>query len=264
MGGDIKWMISGSAAAPVWLLEFFHSIGLLVLEAYGVTENPVPIAANRSNAYRFGSVGRPFTLNQVRLADDSEVLVKGPAMFQRYRSEAAPLERFTPDGYYRTGDYGRLDQDGFLYLTGRIAEMIKTSTGRRISPVAVEAVYCRSRYVEHIVVIGNDRPWLAALVALNIPAVKATLGQHLPDEDLPASPAAFDLISEEFARLGDALSPHEQVRAFGILPAALTIENGELTSNLKLRRDRIETRYQSLIQSIYHSDNRRARRPPSA
>src|SRR5687768_3262598 len=113
MGGEIKWMITGSAATPVWLLEFFHSLGILVLEAYGVTENPVPVAANRSNAYRFGSVGRPFGLNEVRIADDSEVLVKGPAMFREYRGEGTPLERFTADGYYRTGDYGRFDEDGF-------------------------------------------------------------------------------------------------------------------------------------------------------
>ena len=251
MGGNIKWMISGSAAAPVWLLEFFHSIGLLILEAYGVSENPVPVAANRSNAYRFGSVGRPFTLNDVRIASDSEVLVKGPAMFREYRGEGRPVERFTDDGYYRTGDFGRVDKDGFLYLTGRVAEMIKTSTGRRISPAGIEAVYKRSAYVDQIVVVGNNRPCLVGLVTLNLPAVNAAIGSTAQEAELSASPRVRDLINREFQRLGAELSRHEQVRAFGLLPAPLSMENGELTSNLKLRRTHIEARHAALIQSLY-------------
>ena len=204
MGGSMKWMISGSAATPVWLLEFFDSIGLLVLEAYGVTENPVPIAANRSNAHRFGSVGRPFRLNEVRLSDESEVLVRGPAMFREYRGEGRPPERFTSDGFYRTGDQGRFDEDGFLYLTGRVAEMIKTTTGRRISPVAVEAVYSRCEYVDEIVVLGNNRPYLVALVGLNLPAVRKTFGTPVADQDLLTSAEVHALVQQELVPPGPA------------------------------------------------------------
>lgn len=243
MGGEIRWMISGSAAAPVWLLEFFHGIGLLVLEAYGITENPVPVSANRPDAYRFGSVGRPFRINATRIADDGEVLVKGPALFGGYLSEGRPAERMTTEGYYRTGDYGRVDADGFLYLTGRIAEMMKTSTGRRISPVAVEAIYRESRYIDQIVVVGNDRPFLSALIVLNRVAV---------DAEPPRSVESVrELIREDLERLGVRLSSSEQIRAFRILPEPLSIERGELTSTLKLRREQIEVRHAAEISSMY-------------
>ena len=250
MGGQIKWMISGSAAAPVWLLEFFHSIGLLVLEAYGVTENPVPVAANRSHAYRFGSVGRPFRVNDVRIGEDSEVLVKGPAMFNGYRGDDRHAERLTSDGYYKTGDYGRFDDDGFLYLTGRVAEMIKTSTGRRISPAAIEAVYLRSPFIDQIVVFGNDRPSLVALIVPNMKAVEAALG-HPPPSDMTG--AVRNMIGSQLERFGQALSPYERVRGFAILDAPLSMANGDLTSNLKLRRRHIESRYAALIDAAYPS-----------
>jgi long-chain acyl-CoA synthetase len=242
MGGEVQWMISGSAAAPVWLLEFFQSIGLLILEAYGISENPVPLAANRSDAYRFGSVGRPFRINQLKLAADGEVLVKGPAQFRGYVREGMPADRMAADGYYRTGDYGRLDSDGFLYLTGRGTEIIKTSGGRRISSAAVEGVYRQSRYVDQIVVIGNDRPYLAALVTL-------TTGSPAADAELGA--VLRDTIAQDLAELGRQLARHEQVRAIGILGAPLSVESGELTGSLKLRRDRIEARHASLIDKLY-------------
>jgi long-chain acyl-CoA synthetase len=260
MGGEMQWMISGSAAAPVWLLEFFHSIGLPMLEAYGITENPIPIAANRASAYRFGSVGKPFPENLVRLAEDREVLVKGNAMFHHYFGEERIPDRFTADGYYRTGDYGRFDAEGFLYLTGRSAEMIKTSTGRRVAPVAIEGVYRRSRYVDQIVVVGNDRPHLAALVSVNASAVGAALAQGsrspAAESDIVSSAAMLNLIHQDFDRLGSALARHEQIHAIAILPAPFSIENGELTSSLKPRRDRIEARYSETIDALYAGKGR--------
>ncbi len=255
LGGDIKWMISGSAAAPAWVLKFFDGIGIPILEAYGLTENPVPIAANRPHDYRIGSVGRPFRINQVRLSEDSEVLVKGPAMFRRYLDQEIPPERLTPDGYYRTGDYGRFDSDGFLYLTGRVADVIKTSTGRRISPAAVEGVYRQSRYIDQIAVVGSERPYLAALIVLNRPAVEAalagTVNQVAPEADLSKPEDVFDLLNRDIEALGNSLASHERVRRFAILPAPFTIEDGTLTATLKLRRDRIRERYADLIDRLY-------------
>ena len=249
MGGEIKWMISGSAAAPVWLLDFYHSIGLLVLEAYGITENPVPIAANHPNEFRFGSVGRPFAANQVRLADDGEVLVKGPALFESYIGESRPRDRMTADGFYRTGDFGRFDVDGFLYLTGRVAELIKTTTGRRISPAAIEGVYRQSRYVDQIVVVGNDRPHLVALVVANQAAIDTAMQGSTSDGR--SAHAAKGLIDEDLKRLGSQLSRHERIRAFALLPEPLAVERGELTPTLKFRRDRIEARYLAMIGEMY-------------
>jgi long-chain acyl-CoA synthetase len=246
MGGEIQWMVTGSAAAPVWLLEFFQSIGLLVLEAYGISENPVPIAANRSDAYRFGSVGRPFRLNQVRLSADGEVLVKGPALFRGYVDEGMPANRVTADGFYRTGDYGRLDSDGFLYLIGRGAEILKTSGGRRIAPTAIEGLYRQSRYIDQIVVVGNERPYLAALVTLNVGSDKPDPERNVVLQDLVGR------VVHDVAQLGQRLAPHEQIRAVAVLSAPLTVESGELTAGLKLRRDRIEARYAGLIDALYH------------
>ena len=255
MGGEIRWMISGSAPTPVWLLEFFHSVGLLLLEAYGITENPVPIAANRPHDYRFGSVGKSLPTNDVRLAEDGEVLVRGSALFRGYIEEGAPPERFTPNGYYRTGDLGRFDSDGFLYLTGRISEIIKTSTGRRVSPVAIEGVYRQSRYVDQIVVIGNNRPQLTALVVLNAPAVEAALAQtndaSPTHADFRTSGVVMRLVKRDLDRLGDSLAVHEQIRGFAILSAPLSVEHGEITPTLKLRRDRIEARYHQTIEELY-------------
>jgi long-chain acyl-CoA synthetase len=249
-GGNIKWMITGSAAAPVWLLEFFHGIGLPLLEAYGITENPVPIAANRPYAYRFGSVGKPFSINHLRLSADGEVLVKGPALFRGYRGEDTARALFTDDGFYRTGDLGRLDEDGFLFLTGRLAELIKTSTGRRVSPVGIEEIYRRCRYIEHVVVIGNNRPYLTALVTPNAAAIRAALRREDTEAALPSADM-LRVIEPEFANLANHLARHEQVRTVRLLPEPLAAENGTLTATLKLRRAVIETRYAALIEEMY-------------
>jgi long-chain acyl-CoA synthetase len=261
MGGEVRLMISGSSAAPVWLLEFFHSIGLLVLEAYGITENPVPVAANRPAEYRFGSVGKPFSVNHVRIGQNDEVLVQGPATFGGYLGEGRPADRFTADGYYRTGDYGYFDADGFLYLTGRAADIIKTSSGRRISPVAIEGIYRQSRYVDQIVVVGNNRPFLVALVALNTPAVNAALTSAgvavaPSQEELPKLPAVIDLVQRDFGTLGERVARHERIRAFAILSAPLSIERGELTATLKPRRTQIEARYGDVIEAMFAESGR--------
>lgn len=255
MGGDVKWMVSGSAAMPVWLLEFFHGMGLLILEAYGVTENALPVAANRPCAYRFGSVGRPLPPNGVRLAGDGEVLVTGGALFSGYLGEELPAERFTADGYYATGDYGRIDGEGFLFLIGRKAEMIKTTAGRRIAPATVEGVYRRSRYIDQIVVVGNNRPYLTALVSLHERVVRSDIeaaGDSLSGgKPLADSSPVRELVAKDMAAQDAALARHERIRTFAVLPTPLTVEAGELTATLKLRRATIEARYAGLIEEMY-------------
>jgi len=255
MGGELRLIISGSSAAPMWLLEFFHGIGLPILEAYGITENPVPIAANRPSDYRLGSVGKPFAINQVRITQENEVLVKGPTNFSGYLDEAFPAERFTSDGFYRTGDFGYFDADGFLYLTGREADLIKTSGGRRVAPASVEGVYRQSRFIDQIVVIGNDRPHLVALVALNVAAVRTNLASAGVGEPSPSEystcQAVIDLLRRDFEQLDAAVARHERIRAFAILDAPFSIDNGELTTTLKPRRAQIEARHRATIDALY-------------
>lgn len=252
-GGNVRFMLSGSAPLSRWVGEVLHAAGLLVLEAYGVTESAVPLAANRAGAYRFGSVGRPFAGSELRLADDGEVLVRGEGVFDGYyREEHRPAHLFTPDGFYRTGDLGAVDADGFWHLAGRKAEGIKTSAGRQIWPGRVEAVYAQSPYIDRVVVFGHGRAHPVALVALKAEAVARALGAA-PDaaDDSVRSPAARALIRGELERLGADLSAFEQVRQFDILPAPLSVEAGELTPTLKVRRGVIAERYSDRIERLY-------------
>jgi long-chain acyl-CoA synthetase len=254
MGARIEFAITGSAPTAPWLLEFFHGIGLLVLEAYGLSENTVPVATNLPGAYRFGSVGRPLPPNDVRLGEDGEVLVKGPGLFRGYYREQEAPDCFTPDGYYRTGDLGQLDKDGYLFLVGRKSEIIKTSTGRRIAPARVEEAYRQSRYLEQVIVFGEGRKQLCALVSLNAPAVeealvRAGVSRHC-GQTLSEIPFVENLIRGEFDALGRGLAPHEQVRRFAILAGPLTVDAGELTPTLKLRRAQIAARYADLLRQL--------------
>ena len=261
MGGRIQWMISGSAPAPPWLLESLHAVGWLVLEAYGFTENTVPVAANRPDAYRFGTVGRPFAMNAIRIAEDGELLVRGPGLFRGYEGDGPSPQRFTEDGYYRTGDYARLDADGFLSLVGRTSEIIKTSTGRRVSPAHVEAVYRRSPLVEEIVVVGNARKHLAALITLDVPVVEAELrraGLPVPaaGAELAAMPAVTALVARSLQACDDEIPESDRVRAFAILPRPFSLADEELTTSLKLRRQHIEARHAAIIDALYVDETR--------
>jgi long-chain acyl-CoA synthetase len=252
-GGNIKFMLTGSAPLAPWVSEFLNSVGLLVLEAYGVTESTVPMTSNRTTAYRFGSVGQAFDGNELKLDEDGEVLVRGPGLFDGYyQEEHRPPHLFTPDGFYRTGDLGRVDADGFWYLVGRKAEVIKTTTGRRISPTTVEAAYSKSRFVDQVVVFGHGRTHLVALVTLK-PTVSVELGLDptTSGEQLASDPRVKSLVGEEMKQLGQSLPAYEQVRHFAILPHPLSVEHGELTPTLKIRRRGVESRHADRIERLY-------------
>ncbi|HTD53040.1 MAG TPA: AMP-dependent synthetase/ligase [Thermoanaerobaculia bacterium] len=255
LGGRVKFLVTGSAPAAPALLEFFKSAGVPLLEAYGVTENTVPISSNRVTAHRPGSVGQPLSSNEVRVASDGEVLVRGPGVFHGYYKEPMPEQQFTSDGFYRSGDLGHMDEDGFLYLEGRKSELIKTSTGHRVSPARIESAYGQSSLLDQVVVTGNGRHQLALLVALNTPAVESAFREAgmapPPREKLAEEPAVRRLVAAEVERWGAALEPWERIRGFAILPRPLSVSEGELTANLKLRRDEIEARYRHLIERVY-------------
>jgi long-chain acyl-CoA synthetase len=268
MGTKLRFLFTGTAPTPVWMLEFFHSLGWLVLEAYALSENTVPMAIDRPDAYRFGSVGKPFSLNELVFASDGEILVRGPGVFRGYTGDPGNMSLFTADGYYRTGDYGRLDEDGFLYLLGRKAELIKTSTGRRIAPVRVESAYAKSAYVDQIVVFGDGHRHLVALIALNVDAVTVALGSAgvsvPPQRELSTSAAVRELMQSELDARGSSLANHERVRSFAILPGPLSVAAGELTPTLKLRRNQIATRHAELIAALFAEAERSVPTPLGA
>lgn len=258
LGGATRLLITGSAPCPRPTLDFFADLGTPLYEAYGVSENTVPMAANLPGAHRPGTVGRAFPHNDLRLADDAEVLVRGPGVFTGYLGDdpARRDDRFTPDGYYRTGDIAAIDADGYLSLTGRKSELIKTSTGRRIALPAVEAVYRQCPLVDHIIVIGHARPYLTALLTLNVPAVIRALrpgpiGDAASESSLAGSPAVRQLLERSFDELAASLAEHERIVRFDVLPAPLSIPQGELTPSLKPRRAAIESRHAARIDDMY-------------
>lgn len=242
MGPDLKFMVSGSAPMPPWLLDKLHGLGWLVLEAYGISECVVPIANNTLEAYRFGSVGRPLPGNALKLADDGEVLVRGPGVFAGYFGQADADTPLDTDGYLHTGDLARLDEDGFLWLTGRKSEVFKTSTGRRIAPVPIESALRQVPYVEHAVVFGRNRPVAVILLSVS------------------PQPGGFTapLSSETLRRIGDDIAvacapfPAYQRPAGALVSLrGFSIAAGELTGNLKLRRNAIETRNARELDALY-------------
>ena len=244
LGGEIRFMVSGSAPFPRWLIDKFHALGLLVLEAYGLSENVVPIAINRVTDFEFGTVGRVVTGNDVRLADDGEVLVRGEGVFRGYLGAAAEEAALDGEGFLHTGDLGEWTVAGRLKLTGRKSEVFKTSTGRKIAPTAVEARLKQIPGIDHVVVFGAARK---AIVALVTPS--AELLPALVDD------AAFARYAQQIAAQTAALTADDAayLRPAGLLVHrhAFTIDAGELTSNLKLRRKTIEARHQAALDALF-------------
>ena len=238
LGDRLQYLISGSAPTPRWILEYFHSFGWQVLEAYGLSENIIPVAMNTPDAYRFGSVGKVMCLNEVRVAEDGELMVKGPGLFDGYHRDSGSFERVSDNGFYRTGDFGQFDSDGFLTLTGRKSEIIKTSAGRRIALPRIESVIRELSWVDHAVVFGSGRKCLIALL---------TLGSC----DTPNSIDEPRLRNELIEHIHRKLARHEQPAAALLLQNPFSVEGGELTPNLKLRRAEIERKHGAVIDNLF-------------
>lgn len=260
LGGRIKYLFSGSAPLPTNVIEFLDDIGWTLLEAYGVSENAIPMASNRPNCIRLGSVGRPFAENDIRLADDGEILVRGPGVMHGYYRETSEdaCDVFTADGYYRTGDLGRFDADGFLYLCGRKNDSFKTSTGRKIVPHSIEAVYQQSPLIEQVVVFGAGRPYLVALLAVNEQELRSRIANdnlwEAADRGEPRlCHAAQTILRDEIDNLGQSLPGHERIRDFVVLRKPLSAEAEELTLTLKVRRKNVEQKYGAELARLYES-----------
>jgi len=253
-GSNLRYLVSGSAPMPLWLLDWFDGIGLPVLEAYGISENIIPVAMNRPGARRPGTVGRPLAGQEVRLADDSEILVRGPGVFGGYLSDqgGGPAG---PDatGFWATGDYGEFDADGFLRLVGRKSDTFKLSTGRWIAPAGIEALLRRIPYVEHAMALGAGHRFVVAILAVD--SAKLSADTRRRNRAAPTKQSSARIPDEVIRR--DALAAMAELpaheRPAGVLVTAnrLSIEGGELTSNLKLRRSAVGTRYAAEIDAIY-------------
>lgn len=254
MGPQLMFMASGSAPLPPWLMERFHGLGWLVLEAYGASENVVPIAINTPEAYRFGSVGRPLPGSELRIADDGELLVCGPGVFSGYLGEAASCAVLDSEHFLHTGDFAHIDDDGYLWLRGRKSEVFKTSTGRRITPVPIEAELKKIDYVEHAIIAGRDRPYPVALL---------TIDRQHPLACQIGDSATLKRIGADAAVACRRFPDYQRPGAIIVSSQPFSILGGELTANLKVRRQPIEYRFAAQIEHAYQkaAERRSAKSP---
>lgn len=238
LGGRIKQCVTGAAPIAPEILEFFWAIGVPVLESYGMTESPA-ITLNRPDDVRIGSVGKPLPGMRITIADDGEVLLQGPNLLRGYYRDEAATAATIRDGWLHTGDLGRLDEGGFLYITGRKKELIITATGKNVAPVEIENALRQQPGIAHAVVCGDRQPFVSALIAVD--------GEQVA----PASEEARALIQGAVNVVNERLSRAAQVKRFTILPQELSQEAGELTPTLKIKRAVVYQRYADLIDRMY-------------
>jgi long-chain acyl-CoA synthetase len=246
------FLVSGSAPLHRDVALTFAALGLKICEGYGLTETSPVVSVNRLDAMRYGSVGKAIPGVSIRIAADGEILVKGPNVMQGYYN--LPDERpFDADGWFMTGDIGRLDDDGYLFITDRKKELIKTSAGKYVAPSRVETSIKRSPYVAQVLVVGDGRPFPIGLVAPNWALLRQELG--IADDVGSAAIAArhdvLEFVRREVAEKTADLAGFEQVRRVAILPRELTIEDGELSPTLKVKRRVVEQKFAALIEAAY-------------
>jgi long-chain acyl-CoA synthetase len=251
-GVNIRECVTGAAPIAPEILEFFYACGVPVMEGYGMTETATAATANHPDDFRFGSVGKPFEGVEVKIADDGEVLIKGPNIFKGYYKNDGATKEALEDGWLHTGDLGRLDEDGFLYITGRKKDIIITAGGKNITPANLENGLKQSRWISQAVVVGDKRPYLVALVTLDPEELPAFAEQHgLEPERVHES----EQMKADVQKVVDEVNSHvgnvEQIKRFEILPHDLSQETGELTPTLKVKRNVVHDKFADVIDAIY-------------
>ena len=256
-GGRIRFFISGSAALSSDIGDWFHAAGMLILEGYGLTETSAGATINRPDAFKLGSVGLPLPGSEVKIAEDGEVLIKGPNIMRGYHNlpdetKAAMLD----GGWFASGDIGEIDEDGFLKITDRKKDLFKTSGGKYIAPTHIEGMFkgiCP--LVSNVLVIGNDRNFCSALIALEEDAATAWAAHHGMSgksyAEIAASDAMNDEIQKSIDQLNAKLNRWETIKKFAILDRDLSVESGELTPSLKVKRKVVEENFKDTVEGFY-------------
>ncbi len=245
--------VAGSGAAPVAkeILEFFGTLDIQIFEVYGQSEDTGPTTTNRPGKVKFGSVGPPFPGTEVQIAEDGEILVKGRNVFLGYYKEPAATADTLKDGWLYSGDLGEFDEEGFLHITGRKKDIIITAGGKNIAPKPLESGLKNNPLVTEVVVIGDRRKYLTALVTLDDEAC----AKFLADAGLQESPIESSAIRAEIEVSVQELNAHfarvEQIKKFAILPRQLSIEGGELTPTLKVKRNKVSEHFADVIDGLY-------------
>ncbi len=256
-GGRLRFFISGSAALDRDIAQWFDAIGVAVLEGYGLTETSAASSLNRPNAYRFGTVGWTFPQTEVKIAEDGEILLKGPGIMNGYHDlPEATAEAIEPDGWFHTGDIGELDAEGFLRITDRKKDMFKTSQGKYVAPSAISANFkAICPYASEIIVYGEGKPYCVALVSLEGEAIKEWAAANgmggKSFGEIARDPKTREMVSGYVEQLNKHLNRWEQVKRFDIIDRELTVETGDLTPSLKLKRKVVVDNFHDKIDDLY-------------
>ena len=255
IGGRMRVFYSGGAPLAVGLAEFFWSVGVPIYQGYGLTESSPVISTNTPNENKVGTVGRPIRNCEVKIANDGEILARGPNIMQGYyRKPEATREALSPDGWLRTGDIGHLDADGYLVITDRKKELLKTAAGKFVAPAPIEIKLRTSPYIANAMVVGDTKKFVSALIVPNRTAIAAKAlaeGIALDGERISNDAWARELIGAEIERLTENLAQYERPKRFALIDRDFTVEGGELTHALKLKRRVVLQKYSDTIAQLY-------------
>jgi long-chain acyl-CoA synthetase len=255
LGGRVRYLVSGSAPLPAAIAEFFQGVGLPIVEGYGLTETAPILTVNPPDSPRAGTVGKPIPGVELRIAEDGEILARGPNVMPGYYNKPSATSDVLREGWFHTGDIGTIDADGYLHITDRKKDLLVTSGGKKIAPQPIEAVLKRSPLIAEAVLLGDRRKFAAALIVPEF----AGLERRLKDlgrppasrEELVTRPDVLALYQEIVDALNRDLSQFERIKKFAILPAEFSMESGELTPTLKVKRKVVEQRWRDTIESLY-------------
>jgi long-chain acyl-CoA synthetase len=246
-GGRIRQCVTGAAPIAPEILEFFFACGVPVMEGYGMTETSTVATGQTPEDFRFGSIGKPLPGVELKIAEDGEILLRGDNIFQGYYKNEEASSEALESGWLHTGDLGRIDEDGFVYISGRKKDIIITAGGKNITPANLENGIKQNQYVSQCVVVGDRRPYLVALVTLD------------PEVAAEETPEIRESIQKTVDEVNSKVGPVEQIKYFKVLPHDLSQETGELTPTMKVKRNVVHEKFAADIDSLYeHGQNRQA------
>jgi long-chain acyl-CoA synthetase len=251
-GGRVRQGVSGAAPIAREVLEFFYACGIPVFEGYGMTETSTAATHQTLTEFRFGSVGKTFDPVEARIAEDGELLLRGPNIFQGYYKNEEATAEALEDGWLHTGDLASIDEDGFVYITGRKKDIIITAGGKNITPANLENGLKQNRYISQAVVLGDRKPYLVALITLDPDEVPGFAEQHgLKPEDVPGSEQMRAVVQEAVDEVNSAVGRVEQIKKFKILPHDLSQATGELTPTMKVKRNVVAEKFTDEVENLY-------------
>ena len=256
LGGRIQYLISGGAPLSKEVAQFFHAAGIVLLEGYGLTETFAASALNRSDDFRLGSVGKPLEGMRIKIDEDGEICIKGDNVFQGYWGlKKETEESFDKEGWFRTGDIGEFTKDGFLKITDRKKDIIVTSGGKKVAPQGLEQMLTGGRYINQVMVYGEGQKFISALVTLQWDVVEAYAREKgiafVSREELARRPEITQLVREEVEACNRRLANFETIKKFAILENDFSIESGELTPTLKVKRRSVAEKYRNVLEGFY-------------